>query len=120
MKPKILIVDDAIFMRTMIRRILENSEFEVVGEASNGREAIKKAKELQPDIITMDITMPELDGIGAVREIIKLNPNIKICMVSAMGQEGMIRDAIVAGAKNFLVKPFKEEKVIATIQAMMK
>lgn len=115
---KVLIVDDAAFMRMSIRTMLENTEFEVVGEAVNGLEAILKARELKPDVITMDITMPELDGIKATSIIVKDNPNIKICIVSAMGQEAMVMDSIVAGAKNFLVKPFNEQNVIKTLKSL--
>ncbi len=111
----VLIVDDAMFMRHTLRQMLENNNYNVVGEADNGMNALIKYKELEPDIVTMDITMPEIDGIEAVRLIKKVNPNAKIVMMSAMGQESMVRDAIVAGAQGFLVKPFKEDDVIKAL-----
>jgi two-component system chemotaxis response regulator CheY len=117
---KVLIVDDAIFMRMSIRKMLENNGFDIVGDAENGKEAIIKERQLKPDLITMDITMPELDGISAVREIMKNNASAKICMVSAMGQERMIREAIELGAMGFLIKPFKEEIVVKTLNGIMK
>jgi two-component system chemotaxis response regulator CheY len=117
--PGVMIVDDAAFMRASIKKILEAHGFTVVGEASNGVEAIELANQLQPDLITMDITMPQMDGITATKEIVKNNPDVKICMVSAMGQEVMVRESILAGANNFLVKPFKEEKVVETLKAMI-
>lgn len=113
---KSIIVDDAMFMRAMIRRILESNGVEVVGEGANGMEAVKLYKNLQPDIITLDITMPEMDGIQAVKEIIKVDSNAKIIMISAMNQEHLVREAIMNGAKHFIVKPFKEDKIISVIQ----
>jgi two-component system chemotaxis response regulator CheY len=106
-------------MRQALKSILERNGFRVVGEATNGIEAILLTKDLSPDIITMDITMPKIDGITAVKEILKLNPNAKICMVSAMGQGVMVMDSILAGAKNFLVKPYREEKVIRTLRSIL-
>ncbi|MEN6325861.1 MAG: response regulator [Syntrophomonas sp.] len=111
----VLIVDDAMFMRYSLRQMLENNNYNVVGEADNGMNALIKYKELDPDIVTMDITMPEIDGIEAVRLIKKVDPKAKIVMISAMGQESMVRDAIVAGAQGFLVKPFKEEEVVKAL-----
>ncbi len=115
MGKNILIVDDAAFMRMMIKEILTKNGFEVVGEASDGLEAIEKYKELKPDLITMDITMPEMDGISALKEIKKLDSNAKIIMCSAMGQQAMVIDAIQAGAKDFIVKPFQADRVIEAI-----
>lgn len=115
MGKNILIVDDAAFMRMMIKEILSKNGFEVVGEASDGLEAIEKYKEFKPDLITMDITMPEMDGIAALKEIKKLDPNAKIIMCSAMGQQAMVIDAIQAGAKDFIVKPFQADRVIEAI-----
>ncbi|GAA0365142.1 response regulator [Bacillus horti] len=112
---KILIVDDAAFMRMMIKEILSKNGFEVVGEASDGVQAIEKYKELNPDLVTMDITMPEMDGITALKEIRKLNPDSKIIMCSAMGQQAMVIDAIQAGAKDFIVKPFQADRVIEAV-----
>ena len=111
----ILIVDDAAFMRMMIKDILTKNGFEVVGEAENGAVAVEKYKELQPDLVTMDITMPDMDGIAAVREIKSIDSAAKIIMCSAMGQQAMVIDAIQAGAKDFIVKPFQPERVIEAV-----
>ncbi|GGH17670.1 response regulator [Paenibacillus segetis] len=115
MANRILIVDDAAFMRMMIRDILSKNGFEVVGEAQDGAQAIEKFKELHPDLITMDITMPEMDGIAALKEIKKIDPNAKVIMCSAMGQQAMVIDAIQAGAKDFIVKPFQSDRVVEAI-----
>jgi two-component system, chemotaxis family, chemotaxis protein CheY len=112
---KVLIVDDATFMRFSIRTMLEKNGFEVVGEAENGAIGVKKYMELRPDVVTMDITMPEMTGIEALKAIRQQDPNAKIVMMSAMGQEGMVKEAILSGAKTFIVKPFKEEHVIDTL-----
>jgi len=116
MANRILIVDDAAFMRMMIRDILTKNGYEVVGEAQDGAQAIEKFKELRPDLITMDITMPEMDGIAALKEIRKLDSNAKVIMCSAMGQQAMVIDAIQAGAKDFIVKPFQADRVIEAIK----
>ncbi|GAA3662221.1 response regulator [Asaccharospora irregularis] len=115
---RVLIVDDAAFMRMSIKNMLANYEFEVVGEAENGIQAIEKYQELQPDIVTMDITMPELDGIQALREIKKLDPSASVVMVSALGQEARMKEAIIYGAKGFIVKPFKEELLISALSKL--
>lgn len=112
---RILIVDDAAFMRMMIKEILSKNGFEVVGEASDGLQAIEKYKELMPDLVTMDITMPEMDGITALKEIKKFDPNSRIVMCSAMGQQAMVIDAIQAGAKDFIVKPFQADRVLEAV-----
>jgi two-component system, chemotaxis family, chemotaxis protein CheY len=111
----ILIVDDAAFMRMMIKDILTKNGFQVVGEAADGVQAIEKYKEFMPDLITMDITMPEMDGITALKEIKKINPNVKVIMCSAMGQQAMVIDAIQAGARDFIVKPFQADRVLEAI-----
>lgn len=116
MANRILIVDDAAFMRMMIRDILTKNGYEVVGEAPDGSVAVEKFKELKPDLTTMDITMPEMDGIAALKEIKKLDPNAKVIMCSAMGQQAMVIDAIQAGAKDFIVKPFQADRVIEAIK----
>jgi two-component system chemotaxis response regulator CheY len=112
MSKKVLIVDDAAFMRLVLKSMLEKNGFTVVGEAENGRAAIKQYEELKPDIVTMDITMPEKDGVQALKEIKAFDPNARVIMVSAMGQEGFIKESILLGAKYFIVKPFREEHVI--------
>ncbi len=116
---KILIVDDAAFMRMMIKNILIKEGYEVVGEAENGAQAVEKFKELNPDLVTMDITMPEMDGISAVKEIMKINKGAKVVMCSAMGQQAMVIDAIQAGAKDFIVKPFQPDRVIEAISKVL-
>ncbi len=115
MGKRILIVDDAAFMRMMIKDILTKNGYEIAGEAADGIQAVEKFKEVQPDLVTMDITMPEMDGITALREIKKINPNAKIIMCSAMGQQAMVIDAIQAGAKDFIVKPFQADRVLEAI-----
>ncbi|HEY8361831.1 MAG TPA: response regulator [Tissierellaceae bacterium] len=115
----ILIVDDASFMRMMIKDILTKNGFTVAGEAENGIRAVEKYKELNPDLVIMDITMPEMDGIQAVREIRKINSNAKIIMCSAMGQQAMVIEAIQAGAKDFIVKPFQSERVIEAVKKVL-
>jgi two-component system, chemotaxis family, chemotaxis protein CheY len=115
MSKRILVVDDAAFMRMMIKDILTKNGFEVVAEAADGMQALEKYKELQPDLVTMDITMPEMDGITSLKEIKKVNPNAKVIMCSAMGQQAMVIDAIQAGAKDFIVKPFQADRVIEAI-----
>ncbi|HHV08858.1 MAG TPA: response regulator [Clostridiales bacterium] len=116
---KVLIIDDAAFMRLAIRTALEKSGFQVAGEAANGMEGIQKFIELKPDIVTLDITMPEMSGLEALKAIIKFDANAKVVMVSAMGQEAMVRDAIMNGAKSFIVKPFKEEQVIKALNQIL-
>jgi two-component system chemotaxis response regulator CheY len=113
---RILIVDDAAFMRMMIKDILSKNGFEVVGEAENGHIAVDKYGELLPDLVTMDITMPEMDGISAVKIIKKNYPEAKIIMCSAMGQQAMVIDAIQAGAKDFIVKPFQPDRVLEAVR----
>lgn len=104
----------------MIRDILVKNGYEVAGEAANGNEAVLKYQELRPDVTTMDITMPEMDGITAVREIRKVDPNARIIMCSAMGQQAMVLDAIQAGARDFIVKPFQEDRVIDAIKKVLR
>lgn len=112
---KVLIVDDAVYMRLSLKTILERNGFEVIGDAGSGIEAIDKYNLLKPDIVTMDITMPEMDGVQALCEIKKLDSNAKVFMVSAMGQETIVRTAIMNGAKGFILKPFKEEIIIQSL-----
>ena len=113
---KILLVDDAAFMRMMVKDILTKNGYEVVGEAENGMKALEKYQELRPDITTMDITMPELDGIGALKKIKGTDPNALIIMCSAMGQQAMVIESIQSGAKDFIVKPFQADRVIEAVK----
>ena len=112
----VLIVDDAAFMRLSIRKMLEKNGYEVVGEAENGLVAVEKYMELQPDIVTMDITMKDMNGLEALKAIMERDRNANIIMVSAMGQEAMVKDAVLSGAKGFIVKPFKEETLIKALE----
>ena len=119
---RVLVVDDALFMRKMLSDILKKEGFEVVGESDNGKDAVDKYKELKPDLVTMDIVMPkmeEIDGIAAVREIVKSDPQAKIIMVSAMGQHALVVEAIQAGAKDFIVKPFQPSRVVEAIRRVL-
>lgn len=111
----VLIVDDAAFMRMMIKDILTKNGLDVAGEAENGAIAVDKFKELKPDLVTMDITMPEKDGIAALKEILAMDKSARVVMCSAMGQQAMVIEAIQAGAKDFIVKPFKPERVLDAI-----
>jgi two-component system chemotaxis response regulator CheY len=113
---RVLVVDDAAFMRMMIKDILTKNGYEVVAEANDGLQAIEKYKEVSPDLVTMDITMPEMDGITALKEIKKIDANAKVIICSAMGQQAMVIDAIQAGAKDFIVKPFQQERVIEAVK----
>ncbi len=115
---KVLVVDDAAFMRVSIKNMLSKHNYEVVGEAENGKVALAKYQELSPDIVTMDITMPEMDGLESLKKILALNPAANVVMVSAMGQESMVREAVLTGAKGFIVKPFKEDIILAALQSL--
>lgn len=112
---KVLIVDDAAFMRVSIKNMLVKNGFEIAGEAENGKIAIQKYQELSPDIVTMDITMPEMDGLTSIKKILETHPSANIVMISAMGQEGMVREAVLSGAKGFIVKPFKEDALVTAL-----
>jgi two-component system chemotaxis response regulator CheY len=118
-RTRVLIVDDAIFMRNMIKDIFSDQQYEVVGEAANGVEAVEKYKELKPDLITMDIVMPFKSGIEATREILAFQKDALIIMCSALGQESLVMEAIEAGAADFVVKPFKPEDVLRVVQKVM-
>ena len=115
----ILIVDDATFMRFTLKTILEKNGFQVVGEAKDGSEAVIKYKELRPDIVTMDITMPKTGGIEALKAIKAYDPKAKVVMVSALGQEPLIKEAIESGANYFIIKPFKEDHVIEALNKVL-
>ncbi|NJE53928.1 response regulator [Thermococcus sp. 21S9] len=116
---RVLVVDDAAFMRMLLKKILTQGGHQVVGEASNGKEAVEKYKELKPDVVTMDIVMPEMDGITAVREIKKIDPNAKIIMITAVGQESKVMEALKAGASGYIVKPFQAPKVLEEINRVL-
>ena len=115
---RVLIVDDAAFMRMMIKDILEKNGYDVVAEANNGIKAVEMYKKERPDIVTMDITMPDMDGIEAVKAIKEFDPSAKIIMCSAMGQQSMVMDAIRAGAKDFVVKPFQPDRVLEALSKL--
>lgn len=122
MATKILIVDDAIFMRKKLEDIFQKEGFEICGEAENGPEGVEKFKALKPDLVTMDIVMPEMDklnGIDALKEIIKIDPQAKVIIVSSMGQQALIMEAIQAGAKDFILKPFQADKVSEVIKRVL-
>ncbi len=120
MGARVLIVDDAMFMRRMIGDILRKEGYEICGEAENGAEAVQKYQELKPDLVTMDIIMPDMSGIDAVREIMKIDPDAKILMVSAMGYQSLVVEAIQAGAKDFVVKPFQPSRVLEAVQRILR
>lgn len=119
MAKRILVVDDAAFMRMMIKNILVKHGYEVVGEAENGEVAVQMYQELSPDLVTMDITMPEMDGIESVKAILGKDSEASIVMVSAMGQQTMVMEAIQAGAKDFIVKPFQQERILQAIERVL-
>jgi two-component system chemotaxis response regulator CheY len=112
---KVLIADDSMFMRQMLKEILPEDKFEIAGEASTGKEAVEQYKKLMPDVVTMDITMPDMDGISAVQKIIEFDNKAKIIMVSAMGQKPMVKEALEAGAVDFIVKPFDRDRIVNTL-----
>lgn len=116
---KILIADDALFMRNLLREILEKTGYQVVGEATNGQEAVQLYKELHPDLVTMDIVMPLKSGIEALQEIVQVDPGAQVVMCSALGQESLVLEAVQAGAKDFIVKPFKEERVLDVVRRVL-
>ncbi len=119
MSHTVLVCDDAIFMRTMIGDILTQAGYEVVGEAETGAQAVEKYTELGPDLVTMDIVMPDMGGIDAVREIVQKDPDARILMCSAMGQQALVVEAIQAGAKDFVVKPFQPSRVLEAVQRVL-
>jgi two-component system chemotaxis response regulator CheY len=116
---RVLIADDASFMRQMIREIIEPEGYEVVGEATNGIEAVEQFEELSPDVVTMDIVMPKRSGIDAVKGILAKHPDARIVMCSALGQETLVMEALQAGARDFIVKPFKPDNVLATLKKIV-
>lgn len=114
--PTVLITDDTAFMRMTLKNILSKNGYDVVGEAEDGLQAIEKYKELKPNLVTMDITMPNLDGISAIKEIMKGDPEAKIVVVSAMGQKSLVIEALNAGAKDFIVKPFQPDRIVNALK----
>ena len=116
MAKNILICDDAAFMRMMIKDILTKNGYTIVGEAENGQKAVEKYKETKPDLVMMDITMPEMDGIQALKKIKATDPNAAIIMCSAMGQQAMVIESIQSGAKDFIVKPFQPDRVLEAVK----
>lgn len=119
-KMNILIVDDAIFMRKMLSDILKEAGHRVAGEAANGKEAVEMYTKLKPDLVTMDIIMPEMNGIDAVKQIIEADERAVILVVSAMGQQQLVVEAIQAGAKDFIVKPFESARILAAVEKLAK
>lgn len=119
MAKNILICDDAAFMRMMIKDILGKNGYNVAGEAENGLKAVEKFKELSPDLVLMDITMPEMDGIAALKEIKKIDAGAKVIMCSAMGQQAMVIESIQSGAKDFIVKPFQADRVLEAVKKVV-
>jgi two-component system, chemotaxis family, chemotaxis protein CheY len=112
---RVLVVDDAVFMRRMVSDALSQGGHEVIGEAANGAEAIERFQELRPEVTTLDITMPELDGISALKKILEIDPAARVVMCSALGQESKVLESIKAGAKDFVVKPFQKERVLDAV-----
>ena len=113
-----LITDDTAFMRMTLRSILEKNGFEVVGEAEDGRVALEKYRQLNPDLVTMDVTMPNMDGISAIKEIMAVDPEARIVVVSAMGQKALVIDALNAGARDFVVKPFQPDRIMDSLNRL--
>lgn len=116
---RVMVVDDAAFMRMMIKDILSKNGYEIVAEAENGAKAVEKYPEVKPDLTTMDITMPEMDGIAALKQIKSLDPNAKVIMCSAMGQQAMVIEAIQSGARDFIVKPFQPDRVLEAVRKVV-
>ena len=119
MAKRILITDDALFMRVTLKNILTQSGYEVVGEAANGREAVDLYQQLKPDLVTMDITMPEMDGIQALKEIKAFDPGATVIMCTAMGQKNMVVEAVQSGARDFIVKPFQPDRVLEAVGKLL-
>ena len=113
-------MDDASFMRRVIRKIIESDGYEVAGEATDGADAIRKYEELRPDLVTMDIVMPRCSGINALEEILRRDPDARIVMCSALGQEGLVEESLRAGARDFIVKPFRRQEVLSTLCGVLR
>ena len=112
----VLVVDDALFMRATLKKLLTEAGFEVVGEAENGELAVARYQELHPDVVMMDITMPKMDGLAALKEIMKVDPKAAVIMCTALGQESSVMSALDTGAKEYIIKPFKTDKVVAAVK----
>ncbi len=119
MGKNILVCDDAAFMRMMIKDILTKNGYNIAGEAENGQKAVEKYNETKPDLVLMDITMPEMDGIQALKKIKEMDPGASVIMCSAMGQQAMVIEAIQSGAKDFIVKPFQAERVLEAVKKVV-
>jgi len=113
---RVMVVDDSFFARKILKDILNKNGYEVIGEAENGQVAISKYSELNPDLVTMDMTMPEVDGMAALKSILAIDQDARIIMISAMGQRTIVSEALVAGAKCFVVKPYNSETVINAVE----
>lgn len=118
-KARVLVVDDAVVMRMMIKDILSKNGFEIVGEAQNGAEAVEKYKDLRPDVVTMDMVMPGVDGIAAVKQIVSEDPAAKILMCTSLGQEALLNEAMQAGATSYITKPFQPSKILESIEKVL-
>lgn len=116
---KVMVVDDAVFMRMTIKKMLEAHGHSVIGEAGNGVEAVKKYVEINPDVVLLDITMPEMNGVDALKRIKEVDKKAKVIICSAMGQQAMVAQAIQSGAKDFVVKPFEEGRLVAAVDRVM-
>ena len=119
MRNTVLVCDDAAFMRSLLSDILDRGGFDVVGEAGSGSEAVDKFRVLRPDLVTMDILMPDMGGIDAVREIVRIEPGARVLMCSAMGQHSLLLEAIQAGAKDFILKPFQPSRVLEAVHRVL-
>ncbi len=116
MGKRVLITDDTAFMRMTLRNVLEKNGYEVVAEAEDGFQAVEKYQQVKPDLVTMDITMPNMDGITAIKKIMASDPQAKIVVVSAMGQKALVIEALNSGAKDFIVKPFQPDRIVEALQ----
>ena len=119
MQHTVLVCDDAAFMRSMLGDILTQAGFDVIGEAESGTEAVRKFRELRPDLVTMDLLMPDMGGIDAVKEIVTIDPGARVLMCSAMGQQSLVLEALQAGARDFIVKPFQPSRVLEAVERVL-
>lgn len=119
MQKRILIADDALFMRALLKKILLESGYSICGEASTGKEAVQMFQILKPDLVTLDITMPELDGISALKQIREYDPTAKVVMCTAMGQKSLIIEAIELGAKDYIIKPFQPDRIVEAFEKIL-